>query len=383
MKLSFYLWMVSVCITSVAAGQTPPAIFYDDGKVLITSLGIKASAVGASSITKEQWEEIFAVYTHEAYLKKLDQSVSGEVRWKGDTMTFTPDFPFAAGESYDVDIDYEALSEMFNLKRNSCFGEKVHLSFEVAKDEFPVTAITAVCPSSSTLPENMLRMYIYFSAPMMAGEAYDHIKLYNKDGSLVEKAFLIVDQELWNSARNRFTLLFDPGRIKRDLKSNLDLGTPLKEGLEYRLVIDSTWRDVHGNFLKSSISKTFAVTHAERRRLSTKDWSVIPPSEGSTDDLVIRFDRPMDQALILKYFQINSASGATEGRLQMQNDSLLTFKPNYPWQSGRYFITLSALLEDVAGNNFNNAFDLDLSVQGRVNSTEPVKLEFFVKSSSP
>jgi hypothetical protein len=140
-------------------------------------------------------------------------------------------------------------------------------------------------------------MYIHFSSPMMPGEVYDHITLLRSDGTKVEKAFLVVDQELWDSDRKRFTLFFDPGRIKRDLRSNIELGAPLREGEKYQLVIDSTWRDVNGSPLEASVSKTFNVDAAVRTKVSTRGWKVIAPTAGSLGDVLVKFDRVIDHAL--------------------------------------------------------------------------------------
>ncbi len=43
-------------------------------------------------------------------------------------------------------------------------------------------------------------------------------------------------------------------------------------------------------------------------------------------------------------------------------DRTWTFYPDKPWTAGHYTLQISPYLEDPAGNNFNNAFDVDLSV---------------------
>ena len=214
---------------------------------------------------------------------------------------------------------------------------------------------------------------------MMPGEAHEHISLTMEDGTKVEKAFLVVDQELWDAERKRFTLLFDPGRIKRDLKSNLDLGLPLQEGAKYHLVIDSAWRDVHGNSLAKNFSKTFSVSAPERSKISHLQWKLISPIPGSLGEVVMSFDRPMDHALALKYITIKNSSGVVAGSAQVINDNVWKFTPHHPWMQGEHVLTVSRLLEDVAGNNLNNAFDLDLVKEIRDNSVEPVELQITIR----
>ncbi len=129
------------------------------------------------------------------------------------------------------------------------------------------------------------------------------------NGDIVEKPFLIVDQELWDADRRRFTLLFDPGRIKRGIQSNLDLGMPLQDGHVYRLVVDSAWRDENGNALSRNYEKRIVVTAPAREKLSNQDWKIMEPEASSKSPLVVQFPKPLDHAPRIKvhcrnrYFQ--------------------------------------------------------------------------------
>ena len=87
------------------------------------------------------------------------------------------------------------------------------------------TRIEQVYPSTDTLPANTLKLYIYFSAPMRRGEAWQHIRLLDEHGAPVELPFLEIDQELWDPTNTRLTVLFDPGRIKRGLVPLQRIGT--------------------------------------------------------------------------------------------------------------------------------------------------------------
>ncbi|MCL6608417.1 MAG: hypothetical protein K6T74_10025, partial [Geminicoccaceae bacterium] len=85
-------------------------------------------------------------------------------------------------------------------------------------------------PTSDQLPENQLRFYIHFSAPMSRGEAYARIRLLDSAGKPIDAAFLELGEELWDPSGKRFTLLIDPGRIKRGLRPREDLGPVLEAG---------------------------------------------------------------------------------------------------------------------------------------------------------
>ena len=62
---------------------------------------------------------------------------------------------------------------------------------------------------------------------MSTGDAYQHIRLLDETGREVPRAFLQTAHELWDERRQRFTLILDPGRIKRGLRANLEDGAPL------------------------------------------------------------------------------------------------------------------------------------------------------------
>mgnify|MGYP003346898067 CR=1 FL=1 len=81
--------------------------------------------------------------------------------------------------------------------------------------ERATTLVTQIYPSADVLPENTLKFYVHFSAPMSRGHSYDHIRLLDEANRPVELAFLELAEELWSPDMLRLTLLMDPGRIKR------------------------------------------------------------------------------------------------------------------------------------------------------------------------
>src|SRR5688572_12125989 len=169
----FCLLMVFNACCFTAAGQPSLVLKFRDGAVWVTGLG-------STSISDDQWKDLLRIFTHEAYSKKVNQSIAGTYTRVGDSLSFKPNFPFAQGESY-----------------HAIFG-RLELTFSIPKEKPTRTVTESIDPQASVLPENMLRMYISFSQPMMPGEAYDHISLLTDDGTRIEKAFLIIDQELWD-----------------------------------------------------------------------------------------------------------------------------------------------------------------------------------------
>src|SRR5206468_7419721 len=109
-----------------------------------------------------------------------------------------------------------------------------------------------------------LKLYIYFSTPMRKGESWRHIRLLREDGTPEPYPFLELDQELWDRDQLRFTVLFDPGRIKRGLASLAEARPALVEGRRYTLAIDRQWLDGRGEPLEEEFSKPSPLVAAGR-----------------------------------------------------------------------------------------------------------------------
>ena len=151
----------------------------------------------------------------------------------------------------------------------------VEAVFDAAKPAAAAPAqVLNVYPSTDLLPDNQLKFYLHFSAPMSRGEAWRRIHLLDETGKAVELPFLEVDQELWDREYRRLTVLFDPGRIKRGLLPLNEVGPAIEDGKRYTLVIDREWQDARGVALREEFRKQFRVGPAartppgERRRRS-------------------------------------------------------------------------------------------------------------------
>src|SRR5262249_419301 len=148
------------------------------------------------------------------------------------------------------------------------------------------------------LPENQLKFYLVFSAPMSRGEAYKNIQLLKADGKPVEVPFLELEQELWNPDCTRFTLLFDPGRVKRGLASREEAGPVREEGKTYTLVVSREWTDANGEPLKETFKKTFRALAPDDKLPDLNKWKLEAPAAGATKPLTVSFEKSLDYALV-------------------------------------------------------------------------------------
>ena len=99
-------------------------------------------------------------------------------------------------------------------------------------DGAPSTVVREIYPTADVVPMNLLRMYVEFSAPMSGGRSYEFVKLYAEGTRSSRSRFSPPGGavELWDPEHTRLTILFDPGRIKRDLKPHEEMGLPLRDG---------------------------------------------------------------------------------------------------------------------------------------------------------
>jgi hypothetical protein len=223
------------------------------------------------------------------------------------------------------------------------------------------TRITAVHPSSSRLPSNLLRWYVETSAPMEAGHALEHVHLMDESGREVTSAFLALDQELWDRDRRRLTLLVDPGRVKRGVRTNVEMGPPLVAGRRYRLVIDDEWTDGEGARLASGYERAFEVVEADRRSPDPARWRLTPPAVGTRAALRVAFGESLDHALAARLLAVLDGGGSPiPGTVTLADaDRVWTFTPDRDWAPGQYTLRVGGALEDLAGNNIVRVFDVD------------------------
>ena len=229
-----------------------------------------------------------------------------------------------------------------------------------------------IYPTAERLPSNLLRLYLVFDRPMSTGEARAHLRLLDEAGRTVERAFLQLDEELWDASGRRLTVLFDPGRIKRGLRANLESGPPLLEGRRYTLVVDGGWRDAGGRPLAAGVSKVFETIAPDRALPVVDEWTLETPAAGTQTPLVLRFPEVLDRALLSSAIAVVDSAGETvRGDIDvLPGEQTWTFTPARVWRQGTYSLRVSSELEDVAGNSLHRVFDAE--VQGDDSTTARV-----------
>ena len=271
--------------------------------------------------------------------------VDGTYELSDSATVFRPYFALVPG------VEYTAVAGSLT-KRVFVPGESV----------VPRAVVSAIYPTVDTLPANLLKFYIHFSRPMRDGDAAQHVALLDSEGHVLSRAFLASDVELWDRAHRRLTILLDPGRIKRGLKPNQQFGAPLVAGRRYSLRIDSAWRDADGAPLLAGYEKSFTASAPNRTSLTVADWRTSAPKAGTTDPIELYVPRPIDHALAERLVRVEGPEGPVAVTSVTTNaERTIRIIPRAPWPAGAYRVLIGAEIEDLAGNNLQRLFDVDLA----------------------
>ena len=226
--------------------------------------------------------------------------------------------------------------------------------------------VTAVYPSAPVLPENQLKFYVHFSQPMQQGGSYRHVVLMDASGKPVSDPFLELGEELWDRSGRRFTLLIDPGRIKRGLKPREDVGPVLEADKSYRLSIRADWKDAAGRPLQSAFVKAFRVGPPDMSQPTIDSWRVTAPAAGGRTQLRVDFPEPLDHAMLERVVSVVRNGEPVDGEILIeQQESRWSFRPQRAWIAGDYDLKVEGTLEDLAGNSLAKPFEVPEADPGR------------------
>lgn len=316
------------------------------------------------SLRPAEWPARVAVYVVSA-----DEvpPVMGVYAIHADRVLFTPRFPFEPGLSYRVQVVIEGHSAAITFVLPPAIVRRA-------------TTVTRIYPSADRLPENLLKFYIYFSAPMRGGDVYERIRLVESDGKEVEGAFVETSPELWDPDMRRVTVICHPGRIKRGLELHDRVGPPLVAGRSYRLVV-GRMIDATGRPLAIDRTRFFEAAEADRAVPKVRAWTIDAPEAYSTLPLRVHLGEPFDHALLQRLVSVVHADGSpVAGSVTLgDHETVWAYYAEEPWQAGGYAVLVHPSLEDLAGNRPDRLFDSDATLPAVAAVVDVVRLEFHVR----
>jgi hypothetical protein len=312
----------------------------------------ETAALGRAELDAAGWQAILGV----TVAGGTGAHVAGAFAVSGEAVEFTPAFPFDPGREYEIRFDPAKLPQP---RAEAVVRRRVALPAGPARA--PTTVVTAIHPSAGVWPENLLRFYIHFSQPMSRSSSVGFVRLVDDRGAEVTDALLEMDVDLWNDDRTRCTVFFDPGRVKRGIRPNRELGRALRSGRRYAIVVDAAWQDQWGQPLKASFRHDFTAGPPIEKGIATADWRVTAPAAGTSAPVEIAFAWPIDRALAGRAIGVLGPDGRPlAGDVTVEPGELRwRFTPAAPWRAGGHRIAVDQALEDVSGNQIGRAFEID------------------------
>jgi hypothetical protein len=380
-----FLGLALACIASTSDAK-PIAIHWirdssNSNKIFVQLLGLPDGLVKPQDqpdTPSPDWQRIMPVYVTGQRAGDV-RPMYGRYAVEDGVVKFEPGFALEKG------VTYEAAFHPERWPGDELRNERIITTrFKIDRIEKSSTVVKEIYPTSSIVPENLLKFYIQFSAPMSRGGIYSYIHLKTETDREVELPFLEIGEELWDPTMTRLTLFVDPGRIKRDVRPLVEMGPVLETGKHYSLLIDRAWKDGNGNPLKRSYEKHFRAGPPDRERPDTERWKILPPKANSLGPLTIIFEKPMDHALALRMIQVlNQDGGALPGHATLaDHERQWKFTPEKAWNRQHYEISIVTTLEDLAGNSIAKLFDVDVFEPQARTADPTVTIPFEVLTSS-
>lgn len=371
------LGLLELCSSSAgiahAAGPAVRLVADPQGRpAAFEAIGItdpQLTSLSATNLNEGPGLRLFTVHVAEPGKPTDQQPMLGTYRWQGSALRFTPQFPLVAGVSYRAEFRADAkvviadtVALAAKYRETEYQGKPITLDITIPKAaDLKPTVVSHIYPSANILPENQLKFYLHFSAPMSRRGAYEHLELLKTDGTAVDLPFLELGEELWDQSGTRLTLLIDPGRIKRGVKPREDLGPALADGQKYTLVVHSDWKDATGNRLSREARKTFRAGPPVETAIDTADWKIDAPRASSKKPLAVMFPRSLDRALLERTIKVRGPGKVyVPGQVTVSDtERRWAFEPDQSWMSGDYELVVDTILEDLAGNRIGRPFEVD------------------------
>ncbi|MBQ0736143.1 Ig-like domain-containing protein [Aquimarina celericrescens] len=292
--------------------------------------------------------------------------ILGNVVEEKETIRFNPVIPFGWNQKYT--LVYDSTIEHFEI---------------TLPKKYKYLSVEAIYPSIKKLPSNLLKWYFKFSKPINQPSVYDNIRFTDTNGDTLDRVILPLNNALISDNGLLLTVWVEPGRQKRGLIPNQQLGAVFEEGKEYSLIISKNLKDYEGIAMQQDYIHRFIIVNADREQPTINSWKICIPTPGTTSNLMIHFnEEPMDYGSTLSSIRIiDPQKKEIKGDLKLiNNEKTLVFKPLQPWKKGHYQISIDVSLEDLAGNNLNRLFDSDINdIQHGSPDTKEMILEFEVQ----
>ena len=266
----------------------------------------------------------------------------GRMEVLADRLVFVPALPLVPGQRYRAEW----------LGRTGK-AETAEFEIHVLKQSPPDVQMLPRSP----LPANALKVYLQFSQQMEQGVFLDRLRLLDAAGKEVTGPFR--ETELWSPDGRRLTVWLHPGRQKTGVNLNISEGPVLRPGSRYSLMVSGLWRSSSGARLGKDKAFHFDTIDADHTCPAMARWKIQAPAAGTLEPLQIEFDEPLDPAMLGSALQVWHQGRALKLRVS-SSGKRWSAVPEKDWTSGRHELRADPLLEDLAGNNLKQPFEVDV-----------------------
>lgn len=296
----------------------------------------------------DDWTSFFTIK-----VKGGNNPVLGTYKIEENRILFIPRFLPDSKVIYSITFSSKSLFERIGTKPEYQYELSEEVRFEIPSVQ-PLGI--KLLPNSKTLPENILRVYLYFTSPMGFQNPYNYLQLKDSTDQIIEDAFVEIPEGLWNSDRTRLTLLFHPGRVKRKVGPNRKKGPVFRSGGTYQLVVKKDLRDANGNSLLEDWKIHFTITDPIRTKMSIDEWQMTTSCQNNCY-LELKTDRLIDSEMMQRFLRIEDENaGAIPFEIKNEIEQI-TIHSNQFKIGSSYQLIVNPRLEDLCGNTFLNAFD--------------------------
>ena len=347
----------ALCLAIVAGCSAPsaPVVRLDTADAKNPTISVTGlsrgdlAALTRANLSRDAWPAVLRVS-----ISADAAPVAGAYTVDHGAIVFTPLLPLEPGRPYHVVFDPSAVP-------GAALAHLTKISSVVSRPGQGTatrTRVAALYPSAQTVPANLLRMYIEFNGPMGSRGGQDYIQVVDAQRRPIADALLPLDTGLWNPDHTRFTVLFDPGRVKRGILPNRTMGRALKPGDTFTLLVRGGWPDAQGNPTVATFGRAYLVGPPIERGLDPAAWRISSPPAGSREALLVDFPWPLDRGLLQRAITVHRGDVVVPGQSQIADgETQWTFAPTEPWQIGDYSLSVLPELEDVSGNRIGHAFE--------------------------
>ncbi|MEQ2007001.1 MAG: hypothetical protein ABMA26_09385 [Limisphaerales bacterium] len=292
-------------------------------------------------------------------------ALAGTYSLRGSQLRFRPSLPLLPGQTYTARLERPGVSLRAEHRTPAPAGAAA-------------PKLLVIYPTGDRLPANHLKFYLVFSEPMESVVFLNYCRLVDARGREVEAPFR--ETELWSPDGRRLTLWFHPGRQKTGVNLNVEFGPVLREGGDYRLVIDGHWPSARGVPLGANVTKSFRAIEPLHDQLTTRSWQVHAPAAGTRDPLRVVFPQPLDWATLHRLLRVTGKAGDIAGAITVtRGEQEWQFVPEKAWAAGPHELRVGTAIEDHAGNSLARPFEVNLQQRALPVVASEIGLPFVVR----